>query len=134
MFKISLRLVSDDGDPAQVSAATGMVADHAVRAGDRSIKTGKLYKFSSWSASVGPKSGFERPEEAFEELVSWGLPTAYTFRKLKSESNWEISLVVVQEFRNTDNPMEKGVSLNTQVIEWIAAAGAGLEIDQYVYY
>lgn len=133
MFKISLRLVSDDGNPAEVTSLTGMRPDIEARAGENSRRTGKPHKFSSWSVSVGSESLLQRPEEAFDALVSWGLPVARKFHELCSKQGWEMSLIIVQEFRDADDVTEKGISLSPEVIEWLAVAGAGVEIDQYIY-
>ncbi|MEO3812779.1 DUF4279 domain-containing protein [Sphaerisporangium sp. B11E5] len=134
MFRISLRLVSDDGDPAEVTAATGMAAGTATRAGEPSVRTGRPHKFSSWSVPLGPGPRVERPEEAFDALVSWGLPLARRFRDVCADKGWEASLVVVQEFRTPDEPLEKGISLSRELVEWLATAGAAVDVDQYIYY
>ncbi|MBB4916124.1 hypothetical protein FHS44_003209 [Streptosporangium saharense] len=117
-----------------MSVITGITADRMFRAGERSPRTGEPHRFSSWSVEIGPEGGFERPEDAFDELVSWGLPMAGKFHTLHAEGRWEISLVVVQEFRDADDSMEKGISLAPEVVEWLATADAGVEVDQYVYF
>ncbi|GII76861.1 hypothetical protein Sru01_18430 [Sphaerisporangium rufum] len=66
-------------------------------------------------------------------MASWGLPIARKFRELCSERGWEVSLIIVQEFRN-DDVLEKGIPLSPEVVETLAVAGAGVEIDQYVYH
>ncbi|MEU9885613.1 DUF4279 domain-containing protein [Sphaerisporangium sp. NPDC051011] len=111
-----------------------MTADTATRAGEPSAKTGRPHKFSSWSVSVGPQPRVERPEEAFNALISWGLPLARRFHEVCAKEGWEASLDIVQEFRTPDEPLEKGISLSRQLIEWLTTAGAGIEIDQYTYY
>ncbi|MEO3863681.1 DUF4279 domain-containing protein [Acrocarpospora sp. B8E8] len=134
MFRISLRLVSDSGDPDEVSLATDVVPEKTEKAGEMSPRTGNPYKFSQWTARIGPQRIAGSPDDAFHELASWGLPTAEAIRKLVAEGCWEATLMIVQEFRDPENVFEKGISMDPKIIEWLAASGAGADIDQYILY
>ncbi|WP_250214781.1 DUF4279 domain-containing protein [Acrocarpospora catenulata] len=134
MFRVYLRLVSDSGDPDSVTRAVGRTPDEVWRVGETSPRSGRPRKFSSWKVCFGPKNIVGSPDGALNELMSWGLPTARVIRELATEGGWEASLVVVQEFRDPDNVFEKGIVLEAELIEWLAVAGAAVDIDQYIYY
>ncbi|GII91906.1 DUF4279 domain-containing protein [Sinosporangium siamense] len=133
MFRVRLRLVSDNGDPAAVTGATGIPPNRSFRAGETSTRTGKKYRFSQWSKSIGQESETDGIDDAIAEVCSWGLNTARSFREICLSDNWEASLVIIQEIRDADDPHEKGISLTSTAISWLAAAGASLEIDQYLF-
>lgn len=82
--------------------------------------------FSSWRAAVGRDVDADGLDAVFGGLLSWD---AHRLRDL----GWEVSLIVVQEFRDRDDPGEKGISVSTDLVRWLADARAGLEIDQYLY-
>ncbi|MGW2214301.1 hypothetical protein ACWCSD_04890 [Nonomuraea sp. NPDC001684] len=41
-------------------------------------------------------------------------------------------MIVVQEFRDAEEPREKGISMDADLIRWLAAARADVEVDQYL--
>ncbi len=57
---------------------------------------------------------------------------AHALRDLAGDQGWEAALIVVQEFRDAEEPREKGISMGADLIRWPAAARAGVEVDQYL--
>lgn len=42
--------------------------------------------------------------------------------------------MIVQEIRDLDDPQQKGIFLGADLMSWMGAARASLDIDQYVYH
>ncbi|MET8984511.1 DUF4279 domain-containing protein [Nonomuraea wenchangensis] len=132
MFNVYLRLVADDGDPESVTQALGIAPDESTRHGRPSPKTGRPYGFSSWTLALGRQVGSDQLEEVFGRLTAWGDRGAHTLRDLARDRGWEATLIVVQELRDPEEPREKGISMGADLIGWLAAARAGVEVDQYL--
>ncbi|SEU43127.1 DUF4279 domain-containing protein [Nonomuraea wenchangensis] len=132
MFNVYLRLVADDGDPETVTQALGVAPDESTRHGRPSSKTGRPYGFSSWTLALGRQVGSDQLDEVFDRLTAWGDRGARTLRDLAGDQGWEATLIVVQEFRDAEEPREKGISMGADLIRWLAAARAGVEVDQYL--
>ncbi|MFC7263274.1 hypothetical protein [Streptomyces lutosisoli] len=45
-----------------------------------------------------------------------------------------MSLEIVQEIRDLDDPQQKGIFLGAELLSWMGEARASLDIDQYVYH
>ncbi|MFI7109717.1 DUF4279 domain-containing protein [Nonomuraea sp. NPDC050227] len=132
MFNVYLRLVADDGDPESVTRALGIAPDESTRHGRPSPRTGTPYGFSSWTLALGRQVGADRLPEVFGRLTALGDRGAHTLRDLARGQGWETTLIVVQEFRDAEEPREKGISMDADLIRWLAAARAGVEVDQYL--
>ncbi|MGA5764841.1 DDE-type integrase/transposase/recombinase [Nonomuraea bangladeshensis] len=128
MFNVYLRLVADDGDPESVTQALGVAPDESTRHGLPSPKTGRPYGFSSWTLALGRQVGSDQLEEVFGRLTAWGDRGAQTLRDLAGDRGWEAALIVVQEFRDAEEPRE-GIAIGADLIGRLAEARAGVEVD-----
>ncbi len=131
MFNVYLRLVADDGDPESVTQALGVAPEESTWHGRPCPKTGRPYGFSSWTLALGRQVGSDQLDEVFGRLRR-GATGAPTGCAISSATGGEATLIVVQEFRDAEEPREKGISMGADLIGWLAAARAGVEVDQYL--
>ncbi|MEK8144892.1 hypothetical protein NKH18_35260 [Streptomyces sp. M10(2022)] len=63
-----------------------------------------------------------------------GDPFAHALGALVADGEAEVSLVMVQQIEDLDDGMAKGIILGTELVAWLAAARAYVDIDQYIYH
>ncbi|GAA2723365.1 DUF4279 domain-containing protein [Actinocorallia aurantiaca] len=132
MFSVYLSVRHSSSEPAVVTEAIGLVPDESRTAGRPYGPTGAPSRSSAWVRHVGPKDAVARVEDAICEIhKSWGPAVAAGLNGLRRHG-WTAQLVIVQRIEGEDDYMSKGISLCRESIEWLAQAGASIDIDQYV--
>jgi hypothetical protein len=67
-------------------------------------------------------------------VLGWGPEFAAALGRLAGSGDVDVSLVIVQELTDPEDPRQRGIFLGVTLLAWLARAGASLDIDQYVYY
>ncbi|MFK0018068.1 hypothetical protein [Streptomyces sp. NPDC090798] len=78
--------------------------------------------------------GSGRPEDLEPVVLGWEMEFAAALGRLAGSGAADVSLVVVQELSDPEDPRQKGIFLGSALLAWLAEAGASLDIDQYVYH
>lgn len=61
-------------------------------------------------------------------------PVVAVLGRLADSGEAVVSLEIVQEIRDLDDPQQKGIFLGVDLLAWMSTARASLDIDQYVYH
>ncbi|WP_328757518.1 DUF4279 domain-containing protein [Streptomyces sp. NBC_00271] len=133
-FRIYLRVVSESLQPEEISARLGTGPDEATAIGSRRRPQSPPRTHATWSRHVSAAGGPGRPEDLEAVVLGWGPEFAATLGRLAASGDAHVSLVVVQELTDPEDPRQKGIFLGAPLLAWLAEAGASLDIDQYVYY
>ncbi len=132
MFSVYLAAKSRSAEPSTVTEATGLTPNECRTAGRPYGPNGAPSRSSSWVKYIGPKDAVTRVEDVVCEVhESWGPAVAERLNGLRRHG-WEIRLVIVQRIEGEDDHMSKGIALCRESIDWLAQAGASIDIDQYV--
>jgi hypothetical protein len=75
-----------------------------------------------------------RPEDLEPVILGWGLDFARALGRLVESGEAFVSLEIVQQIRNLDSGIEKGIFLGADLMVWMGIAKASLDIDQYIYH
>jgi hypothetical protein len=75
-----------------------------------------------------------RPEDLEPVVLGWGADLADALGRLVDSGDATVSLKIVQEIRDPDDPQQKGIFLGADLLSWMGAAKASLDIDQYIYH
>ncbi|GGP02313.1 hypothetical protein GCM10012278_09050 [Nonomuraea glycinis] len=67
-------------------------------------------------------------------VLGWGTDLADALGRLVDSGEVAVSLEIVQKIRDPDDPQQKGIFLGADLLAWLGAARASLDIDQYVYH
>ncbi|MGW1881293.1 hypothetical protein [Streptomyces sp. NPDC001970] len=67
-------------------------------------------------------------------VVGWGPDLAGALGRLVDSGEAAVSLEILQEIRDLDDPQQKGIILGADLLSWMGAARASLDIDQYIYH
>ncbi|MEU4085346.1 DUF4279 domain-containing protein [Streptomyces aureus] len=128
-----LRVVSDSLQPQEISARLGCEADEATAVGSRRHPQSPPRKHATWIRHVRDRGESGRPEDLEPAILAWGPEFAVILGRLADSQDAAVSLVVVQEITDPEDPQQKGIFLGADLLAWLARAGASLDIDQYVY-
>ncbi|MGE7383892.1 DUF4279 domain-containing protein [Streptomyces sp. NPDC004126] len=128
-----LRVVSESLQPAEISKRLGAEPDEATLIGSRRHPQSPPRSHSTWirHAATGPGA---RPEDLEPVVLGWGPDLAAALRQLVGSGKATVSLEIVQEIRDLDDPQQKGIFLGPNLLAWAGAARASLDIDQYIYH
>jgi hypothetical protein len=88
-----------------------------------------------------PRGGFfkidmgsnSRPEPLLEMVVRLGDGFAHRLTRACRESTGRTVISIVQVIDEPDDPMQKGIVISPELVNWAAVAEASFDIDQYVY-
>ena len=127
-FQMYLRLVSETLLPQDITDRLGVPADESYGIGSRRRPETPPRKHSLWVR----RAGDGRPEDIEPAVLDWGMDFARAVGTLTASTDVVASLVIVQRVTDVDDPLQKGVFLSATLLSWLAAAGASLDIDQYV--
>ncbi|MFE0387648.1 DUF4279 domain-containing protein [Streptomyces bungoensis] len=129
-----LRVVSESLPPEQISARLGTGPDEATAIGSRRRPQSPPRAHATWIRHVPAPAGPGRPEDLEPVILGWGPAFAAALGRLVAAGEADVSLVVVQELTDPEDPQQKGVFLSAALLAWLAEAGASLDVDQYVYF
>lgn len=131
-FEVYLRVASTTLLPAEISARVGVPADEAIPIGTLRRPHAPAYRHSVWKRrAVG--SGDGRPEDFEASVVAWGMEFAAKVGSLVAAGEAEVSLMIVQRVDDLGDPLQKGIFLSPELVQWMATAGASLDVDQYFF-
>ncbi|MGW9131973.1 DUF4279 domain-containing protein [Streptomyces sp. NPDC055681] len=129
-----LRVVSESLQPEEISRRLGAQPDESTSIGSRRHPQSPPRSHATWIRRAGAAGGCARPEELEPVVVGWGLDLADALGRLADSGEAAVSLEIVQEIRDLDDPQQKGIFLGADLLAWMGAARASLDIDQYVYH
>ncbi|MFE2516748.1 DUF4279 domain-containing protein [Streptomyces mirabilis] len=132
-FRMYLRVVSESLQPEEISSRLGTGPDEATAIGSRRRPQSPPRAHANWIRHVSAANGPGRPEDLEPMVLGWGPEFAAALGRLAGSGGADVSLVVVQELTDPEDPRQKGVFLGAPLLAWLAEAGASLDIDQYVY-
>ncbi|MGW7041569.1 DUF4279 domain-containing protein [Streptomyces avermitilis] len=132
-FRMYLRVVSESLQPEEISARLGTGPDEATAIGSRRRSQSPPRAHATWIRHVLAEGGSGRPEAHEPVVLGWGPEFAAALGRLAGSGDADVSLVVVQELTDPEDPRQKGIFLSAALLAWLAEAGASLDIDQYVY-
>ncbi|WP_067968505.1 hypothetical protein [Nocardiopsis trehalosi] len=89
----------------------------------------------------GPRGGFvkidigsnPRPEPLLEMVVRLGDGFARRLARSSRESAGRTVISIVQVIDEPDDPIQKGIAISPELVNWAAAAEASFDIDQSMY-
>ncbi|WP_066369965.1 hypothetical protein [Herbidospora mongoliensis] len=120
MLRFYVRIISADGDPQEVTDATGITPDRTFRAGEIG-PSGEPRTSTVWSAAL---TGV--PEVPRDEIFGWA-PDIVTRLRTLVDQGWRLSVVLAPASAEDDPDMTKGFdmplvrmwsSLRTEIPEW----------------
>ncbi|MDT3395087.1 DUF4279 domain-containing protein [Streptomyces sp. B1866] len=129
-----LRVVSQSLQPEGMSKRLGVEPDESTSIGSRRYPQSPPRSHATWIRRVGAAGGCDRPEDLEQVVVGWGPDLADALGRLADSGEAAVSLVIVQEIRDLDDPQQKGIFLGADLLAWMGAAKASLDIDQYIYH
>jgi hypothetical protein len=130
-FEVYLRIASTTLTPAEISGRLGVPADEAVPIGTVRRPHAPAYRYSIWKRRA-VAAGDGRAEDFEASVLGWGLEFAEKVGSLAGEA--EILLTIVQRIDDLGDPLQKGIFLSPELVQWMAAANASLDVDQYVFH
>ncbi|MFF9087522.1 DUF4279 domain-containing protein [Streptomyces sp. NPDC014991] len=133
-FRMYLRVVSESLQPQEISARLGTGPDESTAIGSRRRPQSPPRPHATWIRHAAAAGGSARPEDLEPVVLGWGPEFAAALGRLARSGDADVSLVLVQEITDPDDPQQKGVFLRADLLAWLATAGASLDIDQYVYH
>ncbi|MFE5217958.1 MULTISPECIES: DUF4279 domain-containing protein [unclassified Streptomyces] len=133
-FRMYLRVVSESLRPEQISARLETGPDEATAIGSRRRPQSPPRAHTTWIRHASAGDGPGRPEDLEPVVLGWGPQFAAALGQLAASGDAEVSLVIVQELTDPEDPQQKGIWLSATLLAWLAKAGASLDIDQYAYY
>ncbi|MEV6282621.1 DUF4279 domain-containing protein [Kribbella sp. NPDC051770] len=131
-FEVYLRVASTSLLPEEITGRVGVPADEVVAKGTQRRPHAPAYRHSVWKRRA-VSTGDGRAEDFEDSILGWGLDFAEAVGSLVAAGQAEAFLVIVQRIDDLDDPLEKGIFLSPELIRWMAAARASLDIDQYVF-
>lgn len=133
-FRMYLRVVSQSLQPEEISKRLGAEPDESTSIGSRKHPQSPPRSHATWIRRVGAAEGCARPEDLEPVVVGWGPDLADALGRLADSGEAVVSLEIVQEIRDLDDPQQKGIFLGADLLAWMGTARASLDIDQYVYH
>ncbi|UXY32022.1 DUF4279 domain-containing protein [Streptomyces sp. HUAS TT20] len=132
-FRMYLRVVSESLQPEEISARLGTGPDESTAIGSRRRPQSPPRAHATWIRHASATGGPARPEDLEPVVLGWEPEFASALGRLAGSGDADVSLVVVQELTDPEDPQQKGIFLSAALLAWLAEAGASLDIDQYVY-
>ncbi|GGS29133.1 hypothetical protein Snoj_25350 [Streptomyces nojiriensis] len=129
-----LRVVSESLQPEEISKRLGAEPDESTSIGSRKRPLSAPQSHATWIRRASTTGGGARPEDLEPVILGWGTDLATALGRLVDSEEAAVTLEIVQEIRDLDDPQQKGIFLGAELLSWIAAAKASLDIDQYVYH
>ncbi|WP_245738498.1 DUF4279 domain-containing protein [Streptomyces sparsogenes] len=129
-----LRVVSKSLQPEEISNRLGVEPDESTSIGSRRHPQSPPRSHATWIRHAGETGGYARPEDLEPVVVGWGMDLANSLGRLADSGEAIVSLEIVQEIRDIDDPQQKGIFLGVDLLSWMGTARASLDIDQYVYH
>ncbi|WP_426569614.1 DUF4279 domain-containing protein [Streptomyces canus] len=129
-----LRVVSQALQPEEISKRLGAEPDESTSIGSRKHPQSPPRSHATWIRRVGAAEGCARPEDLEPVVIGWGSDFADALGRLADSGEAAVSLEIVQEIRDLDDPQQKGIFLGADLVAWMGTARASLDIDQYIYH
>lgn len=129
-----LRVVSQSLQPEEISQRLGAEPDESTAIGSREHPQSSPRSHATWIRHVGAAEGRARPAELEPVVVGWGPDLAEALGRLAVSGEGDVSLEIVQEITDLDDPQQKGIALGADLLAWMGTARATLDIDQYVFH
>ncbi|MEU7604806.1 DUF4279 domain-containing protein [Streptomyces sp. NPDC041003] len=133
-FRMYLRVVSESLQPEEISRRLGAEPDESTSIGSRRRPQLPPRSHSTWIRRADAPEGRGRPEDLEPAVLGWGTDLATALGRLADAGEASVFLEIVQEIRDLDDPQQKGIALSADLMSWLGAARASLDIDQYVYH
>ncbi|WP_189940260.1 DUF4279 domain-containing protein [Streptomyces aurantiogriseus] len=134
-FWMYLRVVSESLQPEEISRRLGVDPDESTAIGSRRHAGSPPRSHASWVRRADrPGQAGARPEDLEPVILGWGLDFAHALGQLVASGEAVVSLEIVQEIRDLDDSQQKGIFLGAELMSWLGAAKASLDIDQYVFH
>ncbi|GAA5014816.1 DUF4279 domain-containing protein [Actinopolymorpha pittospori] len=129
-----LRVVSESLQPEEISERLGVEPDESTSIGSRKRPESRPRSHATWIRRVVAAEGCARPEDLEPVVVGWGPDLADALGRLAESGEAAVSLEIVQEIRDLNDPRQRGIFLGADLLAWMGTARASLDIDQYVYH
>ncbi|MCA2182095.1 DUF4279 domain-containing protein [Nonomuraea glycinis] len=129
-----LRVVSESLQPEEITRSLGAEPDESTSIGSRWRPQSPPRSRATWIRHAGAVGGGARPEDLEPVVLGWGTDLADALGRLVDSGEVAVSLEIVQKIRDPDDPQQKGIFLGADLLAWLGAARASLDIDQYVYH
>ncbi|MEU5167103.1 MULTISPECIES: DUF4279 domain-containing protein [Streptomyces] len=133
-FRMYLRVVSPSLRPDEISRRLGVEPDESTAVGWRRHPQATPRSHATWIRHVRTADDDARPEDLEPVVVGWGAGFAEALGRLAASGEAGVHLEIVQEIDDLEDPQQKGIFLGPHLMAWMGAAGAVLDIDQYVYH
>lgn len=116
---------------ADITVAAGRAPDSGADLGASTALRTQPSERSSWAIDLGWRAGAHAGTEGLSGAIE-GLEKQLANRPaLLGQRGCVVVLSVVQEL--VDDPASTGLHLSAAAVGWLAAAGAAVDIDQYVH-
>lgn len=133
-FRMYLRVVSQSLQPEEISKRLGAEPDESTSIGSRRRPQSPPRSHATWIRHAGAAGSGARPEDLEPVILEWGANLADALGRLVESGEATVTLEIIQEIRDLDDPQQKGIFLGVDLLSWMSAARASLDIDQYVYH
>ncbi|GAA3005096.1 hypothetical protein GCM10010519_41110 [Streptomyces lactacystinicus] len=110
-----------------------MMADESTSIGSRRHPESPPRSHATWARRAELPGIDARPENLEPIILGWGKDFSSALGRLVESTDAFVSLEIVQQIRNIENGREKGIFLGADLIAWLGAARASIDIDQYIY-
>jgi len=130
MLKAYLCVSSDAYDPGDLTRMLGSQADAIRRQGEQIAPSRPISRNNEWRRFITGDSSVEQFEEIARRVEAWGIDFARRLGTLVRGGQASVELRVIQELNEFEGG-SKGIHLDAALIEWLAAASASVDIDQY---
>ncbi len=129
-LRAAISAESQDLTSSDISSALGCLPSTSHDVGSAGSLRPEPRERSLWSLDLSWRAGAHAGTEGLSQAIeALGTPFADRLANLKARG-CDVVLSVVQEL--ADEPESTGLHLSAPAIEWLARAGAALDIDQYV--
>ncbi|MFJ5118399.1 DUF4279 domain-containing protein [Kitasatospora sp. NPDC088548] len=133
-FRIYLRVVSSSLQLEEISSRLGTTPDESTSIGSRRRPESPPRSHTTWVRRAEVSGVDARPEDLEPVILGWGKDFSSALGRLVTSTDAVVSLEIVQQIRDIESGREKGIFLGADLIAWLGAAGASLDIDQYIYH
>jgi len=119
--------------PEEVTALLRLKPDEQWHSGDVSARTGHTYSFHNWRIYLAVPEGVHAGTDGLSAaLEGLGSDAAKRFGEV-ARAGGEVVCQFVQNVHGDDDHWATGIHLTNAALDWLSAAGAQFDVDQYFF-
>ena len=130
--RVYLRVLSDELPPSALTAAIRLEPTRTREMGSKREPVSRPLPEHRWYLDLGQTSPEVSLTRLLEAVPRLGLEAARRLGELVRAGRAVAMLEVVQVVTDPEDTFQLGIWFENDTLEWLAAAGAGVDIDQYL--